>query len=663
MAKLKIHGLSIGQRVLLINSLLIIFFVVSTTINIVQLNKSKELVNHSFEVLIPSSEVINDFILMTTRSKMHIINWVYLPNNNRDKARLRELHSSQEYGYPKIIQELSILKKEWKSRRNIAEIDSIVDKFNIIIRYEEDIMALLQSPKDYKDASKIQQASQIIENYIIPDSYELIDRLERLAVVKTKEKQEKGLLINASLDELGKIILATVLFILLGVIIARYFIHSIGKSITTLTVLIQKLSRGEVSDDYQKTLKYRQDELGMMLQAVHRLIKGFRRSSDFAIQIGQGNYDNEYEVLGKNDQVGNALLTMRDDLSRIRLEDKKRDWVNEGLNHFDDILKITQQNTEEFSQILISELVKYLKANQGGVFLVAQKENKQGDEEYMELTACYAWDKLRFLEKKIYLSEGLAGQVWQEGDTLYIDDIPSNYINITSGLGKAKPTHVLIVPLRGNKKIYGIVEIALFEKLEPYQIKFVEKVARNFSLMLSTVRINEHTQILAIENEKIKRDLVKSNKEYKQGQEHINLLEANLKESENNHHNYIKAISDFMGVIELDKKGKIVFINDKYLKFCSYDYQDLLDKNHKVLLKTGHDISKAYFNLWEDLKKGSQAKKTFERKNARGTSFYLEGVYHPIFNKNRKLEKVIGIFNLISESQHQEAEEIRRQNN
>jgi len=266
------------------------------------------------------------------------------------------------------------------------------------------------------------------------------------------------------------------------------------------------------------------------------------------------------------------------------------------------------------------------------------------------------------LEKKIYQGEGLAGQVWQEGNTVYVDDVPDNYVNITSGLGKAKPTHILIVPLRGNKKIYGVLEIALFDHLEPYQITFVEKIAQNFALMLSSVRMAEQTEILLIENSEIKFNIDEKTQENKQFRQEISTLSDNLKFLEKKHQSYTKAIDGFMGVIELDKNHTILKVNDKYLEFCFYNYQDLLGKNYKKLLKTGYETSNSYLDIWDNLARGLRFSKTFERKNARGGAFYLEGMYYPIRNQNKELEKVIGIFSLITESKYEDKRKKRHRN-
>jgi hypothetical protein len=62
-----------------------------------------------------------------------------------------------------------------------------------------------------------------------------------------------------------------------------------------------------------------------------------------------------------------------------------------------------------------------------------------GEEATMSMKACYAWDKKKFLNHKIYKGEGLAGQSWQEGDIVYLTEVPQSYVKITSGLGDSEP--------------------------------------------------------------------------------------------------------------------------------------------------------------------------------------------------------------------------------
>src|SRR5690606_32806940 len=209
-------------------------------------------------------------------------------------------------------------------------------------------------------------------------------------------------------------------------------------------------------------------------------------ATQFVREIEKGNLDVILEDNGAASELYSSLISMRDQMKSFSLAEQERSWVNEGLARFVEILRSRNNDTlKRLSDSILQNLVSYLKANQGALFLL---NDDDPNDIFLEMTACYAYDRKKFVEKKLNLGEGITGQAMLEKDTVYITDVPQDFIKITSGLGEAVPRNILVVPLRLDDKVYGAVEIASFNLLKTYQIEFVEKLGESIA---STIRSEE----------------------------------------------------------------------------------------------------------------------------------------------------------------------------
>jgi HAMP domain-containing protein len=238
------------------------------------------------------------------------------------------------------------------------------------------------------------------------------------------------------------------------------------------------------------------DEIGVLAKGMNNLSDGLKQKADFARSIGTGKLAAEYKPSSEKDTLGHSLIEMRDSLKKVAQEDAKRQWTTEGLAKFSQTLR-THNSLQELADRVVADLVKYLNANQGGLFLVNGEDH---NELRLELLSCYAYNRKKYQEKSIHPGQGLVGQAYLEGEKIYLTDIPHNYLSITSGLGEANPTALLIVPLKVNEKIEGVLEVASFHSLAAHQISFVEKLGENIASALASVKINARTTRLLEES-------------------------------------------------------------------------------------------------------------------------------------------------------------------
>jgi signal transduction protein with GAF and PtsI domain len=277
-----------------------------------------------------------------------------------------------------------------------------------------------------------------------------------------------------------------------------------------------------------KTSEYTQ-----LLSELKNQEEEMRRATEFVKKLDDFNLDIEYEGINNNaineKPLVSALINMRNRMKEFSEKELERKWTTEGLAMFSEILHNTNISTFNLYDKVIANLVKYLHANQGGLFVINDDDNINT---FIELVACYAYERKKYLNKKIESGEGLIGQCVLEVETIYLTEIPSQYVTITSGLGEATPRSLIIVPLKINEKIYGVIEIASFREFKNHERLFIEKLAESIASIIATSKTAERTQRLLEESQMKEEKLRAQEEEMRQNLEELHTTQEQMKRQE-----------------------------------------------------------------------------------------------------------------------------------
>jgi PAS domain S-box-containing protein len=561
--------------------LLIAVFILNAVLSLITLHNSSSLIQSISEDADPSLTALREFNLLVSNSRMYATNWIYLQANQEDKDALKKLHTVD---YPALKEHLTTLQASWNPKQQRILKDSIFPTFDTVLVTEKDIMTELASFEDYDKESgfvKMNNGTRL-ESEVLPLTKEVLGHLQGLI----NEKQAEKLIANTTmLDSFSNVkrvtLIAGLVLVLIGVAAAALLTRSITEPIKHIRGVIVQLSRGELPEN--RKLAESADEIGEMAQAVDKLVAGLRSTSLFAEGIGKGNYEIEHEPLSEQDVLGNALIDMRNNLKRVSEEDSRRNWATEGMARFGEILRKNNDNLLQLCDDIISNLVKYTKANQGGLFII----NDESGDPFLELKACYAWDKKKYLEQKIYPGEGLTGQSWQEGELIYMTDVPDHYVQITSGLGEANPRSILIVPLKVNEQIYGIVEMASFYAFAPYQVEFVVKVAESIASTVAAAKVNERTQRLLEESQMLTEQMRAQEEEMRQNMEELQATQEEMQRAQRDTEAREKILDETQCIIEFDRNRTILHVNSLAADCLGYSTYELTGKSLETVFDAG----------------------------------------------------------------------------
>jgi len=518
-------GLGLVTLAVIINGIL--------TQNAIQRNQDvNEIITNVYS---PSLEWINKMQTQISDSRMLIKSWVHIDkiSDTPDKIRLKQLHSAD---YPMVIDTLTALSKEWRPAEKILESSTAEDQIALLNEINtmisdtlfpkhEYIMSQLNSFESYDDPFVVFEVTPMTEDggdvMVLTDK--VLNKIQQL-------RQEQENIVNIGRIKMVEqfrsfkkfIFIMSIVLIFASIIIGVILIRSLAIPINKTKLILQGMSKGLLP---KQKLKEGNDEVGQMSMAMNSLVQGLRDVTDFTVAIGKGNFDLAFKPLSEDDNLGQSLLEMREELKKAKLEEEKRreenqqrNWVAQGVALFSDILRKNNDNLEKLSYEVISNMVRYTNSNQGGIFIV-----NDNDREHLclEMTACYAYDRQKFLKKRIEVGEGLVGRCYQEQEKIFLTEIPNDYIKISSGLGDNNPTSLLLIPLAYNDNIFGIMEIASFNKYQDFEIEFIERIGESIAATISSVKANIQTALLLEQSQQQAEEMSSQEEEMRQNMEEL----------------------------------------------------------------------------------------------------------------------------------------------
>lgn len=351
------------------------------------------------------------------------------------------------------------------------------------------------------------------------------------------------------------------------------------------------------SNQSRKQLEQISENLDYQLQKIDEV-------NTFIDQLREGQKTIIFSELFQKDRLVRSLLNLRDELEKSRKEeeirkkeDQQRFWTNEGLAKFGAILRENVDNLDNLAHEITKNLTQYMNVQQAGFFVVTEEQT----DKYIDMLSLFAFNRKKFPDKRFQWGEGLIGASAIEQKTIYLPQTTESYLEITSGLGKANPRSVLIVPIKDSENIvHGVLEIAAFKKFENYQIHFVEQVADSIGLTMATIKANLRTQELLKDSQKQaellaeQEEVMRKNVEeiINQSQIYENQLDATQKELLN--------IDNILYHFKISPAGHIQFVNEFFLQKYGFEEKSfLIDKDFSSLIPKSD--SEWFVSLWQEI--------------------------------------------------------------
>jgi PAS domain S-box-containing protein len=523
-----------------------------------------------FESTIPTKYYCSVIEVCMSKSNSALDNYLI----TSDKFFVQKRNEVWQKDFRKALDSLLTYTKSWENSVATSLVYDVSVKANSL-RSEQDLIERQHDNKLISDDlfgrnTKEQRIEQLNKLDLLAE--DIINLLEHLIELQEEEivKQQKQNKEDTN-NLFYEVILLVLLVVCVGVVLGSYVIISILRRIRELKYTVREIARGNIPDKLPKT----EDEIGSISDGINILIKNLQIIKENAVSIGNGNLKDDTAAFNNEGQLGAALVNMKRSLKEVAEEGAKRNWANIGVAKFSDILRNNSENLEALSEQVITELVKYMECTQGLIYISPADSFGQS----LKLYAWYAYDRKKYREKVIQKGDGLIGEVFQEKKTVYMTDVPTNYLTIRSGLGETIPSSVLIVPLKVGENVYGIIELASLKKLEPYQIEFIEKIAESIASSIISLENNEKTKKL-LEAAQINAEMLRAQEEeMRQNVEELQTTQEEMRRLAKEMEMTIHGLENSLIYVELSPEGTINNINQIALQSLGYTTEDIQHKH------------------------------------------------------------------------------------
>lgn len=299
---------------------------------------SKQLIN----VLTPSKEYVIALKSLIGESRQLATQWVNDQSVN-DVSGKRQLKEIITTSIPANLKQLDIISKKWSDSTDVQLLRSISIQSDALRQNYSEIMVLLPDISSYDDPIMVFSARLLVDqNNLGGGEQSLSDNLDQLKESLIK-KEEEALKLNSKSSEESRASFQALQFywflgailIIFAIIIAVFTTRTIVKPVNNLREILLQLGRGIFP---KERIKVGNDEIGDMSSAVVDLVDGLEKTTSFAKEVGQSNFNSPYEPLSKDDVLGHALLKMRDELAETEriLEQKVKERTEEVVEQRDE---------------------------------------------------------------------------------------------------------------------------------------------------------------------------------------------------------------------------------------------------------------------------------------------------------------------------------------
>jgi HAMP domain-containing protein/CheY-like chemotaxis protein/signal transduction histidine kinase len=242
-----------------------------------------------------------------------------------------------------------------------------------------------------------------------------------------------------------------------------------------------------------------------------------RAIAEVATAVTQGDLTRSIQVEARGEvaELKDNINTMINNLRLTTDRNNEQDWLKTNLARFTGMLQ-GQRDLATVGRMLLSELAPLVSAQQGVIY-----QTDSEDSGVMTLLSAFADDGGDGHLRRISIGEGLIGQCAAEKRRMVITDLPENTLSIRSGLFKATPRNVIVLPVLFEDRVKAVIELASLSVFTASHLAFLEQLTSSIGIVLNSIEATMQTEALLQQSQQLAAELQAQQKELQQTNEQL----------------------------------------------------------------------------------------------------------------------------------------------
>ncbi|MCX4814311.1 HAMP domain-containing protein [Streptomyces sp. NBC_01239] len=248
-----------------------------------------------------------------------------------------------------------------------------------------------------------------------------------------------------------------------------------------------------------------------------------------AVTRGDLNLKIDVDAAGEIQELQDYINKMIANLRDTTIANKEQDWLKGNLARISALMQ-GRRDLDDVASLIMSELTPVVSAQHGAFFLALPLADAEGEDAYeLRMLGSYGYS-MGSMPTSFRPGEALIGTAAQERRTILVENAPSGYLKISSGLGEAPPAQVIVLPVLFEGKVLGIIELASFTPFTHIQKDFLNQIAEMIATSVNTISVNTKTEVLLKQSQELTEQLRERSAELENRQKALQSSNAELEE-------------------------------------------------------------------------------------------------------------------------------------